>query len=122
MEDCRRTVVVVGQGLPLRERGVRWAKTLDINNVGCCSEKEVELSTVRDDTFQELTIDCGAGENVMSEHMAPRTRPGLQGTASWCDVHGGQRADHAETGKESSQGGHQRGRDQDDEHAGRGCE
>ena len=28
---------------------------------------------MRDDTFLELTIDSGAGENVMSEHMAPRT-------------------------------------------------
>ena len=29
---------------------------------------------MRDDTFLELTIDSGAGENVMSEHMAPRTQ------------------------------------------------
>ena len=52
---------------------MKWAKKLDINNVGCFSEKEVELSTVRDDTFLQLTIDTGAGENVMSEHMVPRT-------------------------------------------------
>ena len=54
-------------------KGVRWAEKFDISNVGCFSDKEVELSTVRDDTFLELTIDSGAGENVMSEHMAPRT-------------------------------------------------
>ena len=31
------------------------------------------MSTVRDDTFLELTIDSGADENVTSEHVAPRT-------------------------------------------------
>ena len=53
---------------------MRCAKKLDINSVGCFSEEEVELGTVRDDTFLELTIDSGAGENVMFEHMAPRTQ------------------------------------------------
>ena len=53
---------------------MRCAKKLDINSVGCFSEEEVELGTVRDDTFLELTIDSGAGENVMSEHMAPRAQ------------------------------------------------
>ena len=53
---------------------MRCAKKLDINSVGCFSEEEMELGTVRDDTFLELTIDSGAGEKVMSEHMAPRTQ------------------------------------------------
>ena len=52
---------------------VRWAKKLAIHNVGCLSRKEVELSTERDDTVLEFTIDSGAGENVPYEHMTPRT-------------------------------------------------
>ena len=67
---------------------MKWAKKLDINNVGCFSEKEVELSTVRDDTFLQLTIDTGAGENVMSEHMAPRTPVQQQAGAMYTAANG----------------------------------
>ena len=53
--------------------GTTRRTTIRRYNVGGFSEKEVELSIVHDDTFLELTIDSGAGENAMSEHMAPRT-------------------------------------------------
>ena len=37
------------------------------------TSKPVELNHVHSDEYMELTIDSGAGENVMPEYMAPHT-------------------------------------------------
>ena len=39
--------------------------------LGSC-EREVPVNYVNDDQFLDFTVDSGAGENVMSEHMAPQ--------------------------------------------------
>ena len=53
------------------QRG-KWKK-IELSHVGCDSARKEELNSVYDDEYLELTIDSGAGENVMSEHMAPKT-------------------------------------------------
>ena len=52
-----------------RKRG----KKVELSHVGCAPTRTRELNSVHEDEFLELTIDSGAGENVMSELMAPRT-------------------------------------------------
>ena len=47
----------------------RW----EINHLGRDKKKEVQLGSVFDDQFLELTVDSSAGEDVMNEKMAPRT-------------------------------------------------
>ena len=53
------------------QRG-KWKK-IELSHVGCDSARKEELNSAYDDEYLELTIDSGAGENVMSEHMAPKT-------------------------------------------------
>ena len=45
----------------------------EISNVERSVDKEVPLNAVAEDQFIDLTIDSGAGENVMPEHIAPKT-------------------------------------------------
>ena len=49
----------------------RWGKKLEISSVGIGPTTEV--SHVYKGDHMELTIDSGAGENVMPGHMAPHT-------------------------------------------------
>ena len=49
----------------------RWEKKVDIGSVGTCPKTEVSLMGKEDQI--ELTIDSGAGENVMPGYMAPYT-------------------------------------------------
>ena len=39
--------------------------------LGSC-EREVQVDYINDDQYLDFTVDSGAGENVMSEHMAPQ--------------------------------------------------
>ena len=39
--------------------------------LGSC-ERKVEMNYINDDQYLDFTVDSGAGENVMSEHMAPQ--------------------------------------------------
>ena len=56
---------------PKKAPNRRWGNKCEINSYERV-EKEVMVDYVHDDQFVEVTIDSGAGENVMSENMAPR--------------------------------------------------
>ena len=49
----------------------RPSSTLVEHPLGSC-ERKVEVSYVSNDQYLDFTVDSGAGENVMSEHMAPQ--------------------------------------------------
>ena len=52
----------------------RWEKKrCDISSVEPASSKKRELNHLSADDFMELTIDSGAGENVMPAYLAPNT-------------------------------------------------
>ena len=50
---------------------LRPSSTTVEHPLGSC-EREVPVNYVNDDQFLDFTVDSGAGENVMSEHMAPQ--------------------------------------------------
>ena len=56
---------------PKRQVQTRWGKRCEINSFEHKPSKKHELNHVGGDEFMELTIDSGAGENVMPEYMAP---------------------------------------------------
>ena len=51
----------------------RWEKKVEIGSVGTVGIVTKEVSNVNKDDQMELTIDSGAGENVMPGYMAPHT-------------------------------------------------
>ena len=51
----------------------KWTQRCEIDSVGRNTPETTELNAVDDDSYIELTIDSGAGENVMPEYMAPKT-------------------------------------------------
>ena len=51
-------------------RQTGWKRTVEVASIGV---QQVEMSHVGREDRMELTIDAGAGENVMPEYMAPNT-------------------------------------------------
>ena len=64
---CSVTNTTNGQ----RKPRTRWERKLEIGAVGVC--QKVEVSHLGKTGHMDLTIDSGAGENVMPGHLAPNT-------------------------------------------------
>ena len=54
-----------------RQPRTRWERKVEIGSVGVC--QKTEISHVAKEDHMDLTIDSGAGENVMPGYMAPYT-------------------------------------------------
>ena len=67
--DEKRHLTAV-QGRQMKPR-TRWEKRIEVGSIGI--KKTTEISHVTQADQMELTIDSGAGENVMPDYMAPYT-------------------------------------------------
>ena len=73
-EPDREVVKMVPNSAWAKGMTRRWQKKkCEINSFEHHNNKKVELNIVDGDNYMELTIDSGAGENVMPEYMAPKT-------------------------------------------------
>ena len=79
----------------------RWEKKVEIGSVSI--RQPTEVSHIAKADQMELTIDSGAGENVMPGYMAPHT-PGHRVQGDRGDVHRGERRYDAELRLQKSQG------------------